>query len=154
MATVNDEDAATVVATTRTEMANEDVIAGVAVTATKTVIEATTGAMATVTMTVGMRIATTTREGRALSGMIDLLCGLRPQRLDLLPLAAQVPRTMTTPGDILPRHRHLQMTNPDGQAHHLRMLPLGTSRKTCTGGTFGWMEGVIISIGTWLYVSA
>ena len=154
MATVNDEDAATVVATTRTEMANENVIAGVAVTATKTVIEATTGAMATVTMTVGMRIATTTREGRALSGMIALLCGLRPHRLDLLPLAAQVPRTMTTPGDILPRHRHLQMTNPDGQAHHLRMLPHGTSRKTCTGGTFGWMEGVIISIGKRLYVSA
>jgi hypothetical protein len=128
-------------------MTNEDVIAVVAVTATKTVIEAATAAMATVTMTVGMRIATATREDRALSGMIALLCALRPHRLDLLPLAVQVPHTMTTPGDILPRHRHLPMTDLDGQAHHLRMLPLGTSRKICTEGTFGWMEGVIISNG-------
>ena len=153
MATVNDEDAATVVATTRTEMTNDDVIAGVAVTATKTVTEATTAAMATVMMTVGMRIATATREDRALSEMIVLLCCLRPHRLEL-PLAAQVPRTMTTLGDILPRHRHLPVTNPDGQAHHLRMFPLGTSRNTCTEGTVGWTEGVIISNGTWLYVSA
>jgi hypothetical protein len=154
MATVNDEDAATVVvAITRTEMANEDVTAGVAVTATKTVIEATTAAMATVTMTVGTRIATATREDRALSGMIALLCGLRPHRLDI-PLAAQVPHTMITPGDILPRHRHLQMTDPEGQAHHLRVLPLGTNKKTCTEGTVGRTEGAIISNGTWLYVSA
>jgi hypothetical protein len=153
MATVNDEDAATVVATTWTEMTNEDATAGVAVTATKTVVEATTAAMATVTMTVGMGIATATREDRALSGMIALLCGLRPHRLDL-PSAAQVPHTMTTPGDVLPRHRHLQMTNPDGHAHHLRMLPLGTSRKICTEGRVGWTEGVIISNGMWLYESA
>jgi hypothetical protein len=153
MATVNDEDAATVVATTRTEMTNEDVITGVVVAATKTVIEATTAAMATVMMTVGMRIATATREDRALSGMIALLCGLRPHRLDL-PLAAQVPHTMITPGDVLPRHRHLQMTDPEGQAHHLRMLPLGTNKKICTEGTVGRTEGVIISNGTWLYVSA
>jgi len=153
MVTVNGEDAATVAATTRTEMTNEDVIAGVAVTATKTVIEATTAAMATVTMTVGMRIATATREDRALSGMIALLYGRRPHRLDL-PLAAQVPHTMITPGDILPRHRHLQMTDPDDQAHRLRMLPLGTNRKTCTEGTVGRMKGVIISNGAWLYVYA
>jgi len=147
MATVNDEDAATEVATTRTEMTNEDVIAVVAVTATKTVIEAATAAMATVTMTVGMKIATATRKDRVLNGMITLLCGLRPHhRLDL-PLAAQVPHTTTTPGDMLPRHRYLQMTNPDGQVHHLRMLPLGTSRKTCTEGTVGSTEGVIISNG-------
>jgi hypothetical protein len=150
IATVNDEDAATAVVTTQTEMTDEDVIVGVAVTATKTVIEATTAAMATVTMTVGMRIATATREDHALNGMIALLSGLRPHRLNL-PLAAQVPHTMTTPGDILPRHRHL---HPDGQAHHLRMLPLGTSRKTCTEGKVGWTEGVIISNGAWLYVSA
>jgi hypothetical protein len=155
MANVDGVGAVTVVATTRTEMVNEDVIAGVAVTVTKTVIEVevTTAAMATVTMTVGMRIATATRGDPALSGMIALLCGLRPHRLGL-PLAAQVPHTMTTPGDILPRHRHLQMTDPDGQAHHLRMLPLGTSRKTCTEGTVGWTEGVIISNGTWVSVSA
>jgi hypothetical protein len=154
MVIVNDEDAATVVATTRTEMTNGDVIADVAVTATKTDIEATTAAMATVTMTAGMRIATAIREDHAHSEMIALLCGLRPHRLDL-PLAAQVPHTMTTPGDMLPRHRrHLQMTNPHGQAHHLRMFPLGISRKTCTEGRVGWTEGVIISNGTWLRVSA
>jgi hypothetical protein len=143
MTTVSDEDAATVVATTRTEMMNKGVIAGVAVTVTT---EATTAAMATVMMTV---IATTTREDRALSGMIALLCGLRPHRLNL-PLAVRAPHMMITLGDILPRRRHLQMTNPDSQAHHLRMFPLGTSRKTCTEGKVGWMEGVIISNGTWL----
>ena len=147
MTTVSDEDTATVVATTRTEMMNEDVIAGVAVTVTT---EATTAAMATVMMTV---IATTTREDRALSGMIALLCGLRPHRLDL-PLAVRAPHTMITLGDILPRHRQGQITNPDSQAHHLRMYPLGTSRKTCTEETDGQMEGEIISNGAWLYVSA
>ena len=153
MVNVDEVDAATVVATTWTETKNDDMIAGVAVTATKTAIEAAIAAMVTVTKTVGTRIATATQEDHALSGMIALLCGLRPRRLDL-PLAAQVPHTMTTPGDILPRHRHLQMTDPDGQGHHLKILILGTSKKTCTEGTVGWTEGVIISNGTWLYVSS
>ena len=153
MVTVDEVDAATVVVTTWTEIKNDDLIAGVAVTATKTAIEAAIAAMTTVTTTVGMRIATATQEDRALSGVIVLLCGLRPRRLDL-PLAAQVPRTMITPGDILPRHRPLKMTDPDCQVHHLRMLPLGTSKKTCTEGMVGWTEGVIILNGTWLYVSA
>ena len=157
MANVDEVDAMTVAATIWTEMTHDDVIEGVAATATctatKIAIKAATAAMATVTMTVGMRIATATQEDRALSGMIALLCGLHPHHLGT-PLGAQVPHMMTTPGDILTIRRHLKMTDPAGQIHHLRMAPLGVSRKTCTEGTSGWTEGVTTLNGKWLYVSA
>lgn len=132
---------------------NDGVNEGVAVTATctatKIAIKAATAAMATVTMAVGMKIATATREDRALSRTIALLCGLHPHHLSP-PLGAQVQHTMTTLGD---RH-HLVMTDLDDQTRHLRMAPLCVSRKTCTGGTVGWTEGMTILNGTWLYVCA
>jgi len=137
MANVNEVGAATAVAT---EMTNDDVVT------TKIVIIAAIAAMATDTMTVGMRIVTAIREDRALSQMIV--------RHLSLPLGAQVPHTMTIPDDILPHHRHLKMTDLDGQAHHLRMSPLGISRKTCIEGTVGWTEGATISNGKYLYVFA
>jgi hypothetical protein len=158
MANMNEVDTAAVAATTRTEMTNDVVIEGVVVSATctttKIVVKAATAAMATtVTRTVGLRIATVTQEDRVLSQMIALLCGLLPHHPGP-PLGAQVPHTMTTPGDVLPRHRHLKMTNLGGKIYHLRMAPLGVSRKTCTEGTFGWTEGVTYLNGKWLFVSA
>jgi hypothetical protein len=54
---------------------------------------------------------------------------------------------MTTLGDRLPRHYHLKMTDPEGQTHHLRMAPLGISRKICTEGTAGWTVGLTILNG-------
>ena len=58
MANVNEVDAATVAATTWTEMTSDDVVEGVAVTATCTATKIVIGtaAMATVTRTVGMKI--------------------------------------------------------------------------------------------------
>jgi hypothetical protein len=104
-------------------------------TTTEIVVKAATAAMATtVTMTVRMRLATVTQKDRAHSQMIALPRGRLPHHLGP-PLGAQVPHTMTTPGDVLPRHLHLKMTNLDGKIYRLRMAPLGVNRKTCTEGT-------------------
>ena len=54
---------------------------------------------------------------------------------------------MTTLGDRLHRHYHLKVTGREGQTHHLRMVPLGVSRKTCTEGTDGWTVGSTILNG-------
>lgn len=157
MANVNEVDAATVAVTTWTEMTNDDVAEGVAVTATctaaKIVIRAGTAATATVTMTVGMITATATQEVRALSRTIALQRGLQPHHPGP-PLGARVPHTMTTLGDMLPRHHHLKMTDLEGQIHHLRMVPQGVCRKTCTEGTVGWTEGLIILNSKWLFILA
>lgn len=157
MANVNEVDAATVAATTWTEMTSDDVVEGVAVTATctaaKIVIKAGTAATATATMTVGMITATATQEVRALSRTIALQRGLQPHHLGL-PLGAPVPHMMTTLGGMLPHHHHLETTDLEGQIHHLRMVPQGVSRKTCTEGTVGWTEGLIILNSKWLFVSA
>jgi hypothetical protein len=132
---------------------NDDVIEGVAVTATctatKIAIKAATAAMMTVTMTVGMKIATVTRENRVLSRINALLYSLHPHHPSP-PLGAQVQHTMTTPGD---RH-HLVVTDLGDQTRHLRMAPLCVSRKTCTGGTVDWTEGMTILNGKWLYICA
>jgi hypothetical protein len=142
MANVNEADA--------TVVANGDVIEGVAVTVTSTatkIVKVGTAVMATIIRTVVMRITTVAQEDRALSGMmISLLCGLQPHHPGL-PSGAQVLHTMTTLGDRPPRHYYLKMTDREGQTHHLRMVPLGVSRKTCTEGTDGWTVGSTILNG-------
>ena len=123
------------------------------------VVEAANVAIATVSMTIERGMLGT--EERDPSEMVIILLVLLVLRLGL-PMAAQVPGTMTTlaPAKILPHlatptmasrglgllHRHYRMTtDPRCQSQLPKIVTLGVSKRICIGGMVDLMEGVTIS---------